>query len=67
MNLSQVCRCGKNQSICVINIGNVRAVGYCRTMQNIERQVRREAWAMTRREVLTKAIAKQLSWVQAET
>jgi hypothetical protein len=36
-------------------------------MQNIERQVRREAWAMTRREVLTKAIAKQLSWVQAET
>jgi len=34
-------------------------------MQNIERQVWREARAMTRREVITKAIAKQLSWVQA--
>jgi hypothetical protein len=34
-------------------------------MQNIERWVRREARAMTRREVITKAIAKQLSWVQA--
>src|ERR1700730_6519922 len=34
-------------------------------MQNIERRVRREARAMTRREVITKAIAKQLSWVQA--
>ena len=36
-------------------------------MQNIERQVWREARAMTRREVITKAIAKQLSWVQAAT
>jgi len=34
-------------------------------MQDIERQVRREAQAMTRREVITKAIAKRLSWVQA--
>jgi transposase len=34
-------------------------------MQKIERQVRREARAMTRREVITKAIAKRLSWVQA--
>ena len=34
-------------------------------MHNIERQVWREARAMTRREVITKAIAKQLSWVQA--
>ena len=34
-------------------------------MQNIERQVWREAQAMTRREVITKAIARQLSWVQA--
>jgi transposase len=34
-------------------------------MQNIKRQVWREARAMTRREVITKAIAKQLSWVQA--
>src|SRR3984893_19166629 len=34
-------------------------------MQNVERQDRREARAMTRREVITKAIAKQLSWVQA--
>jgi hypothetical protein len=34
-------------------------------MQEIERQVRREARAMTRREVITKAIAKRLSWVQA--
>src|SRR5215471_3351252 len=34
-------------------------------MQEIERQVWREARAMTRREVLTKAIAKRLSWVQA--
>jgi transposase len=34
-------------------------------MQDIERQVRREARAMTRREVITKAIAKRLSWVQA--
>src|SRR5499427_5969523 len=33
-------------------------------MQEIERQVRREARAMTRREVITKAIAKRLSWVQ---
>jgi hypothetical protein len=34
-------------------------------MQNIERRVWREARVMTRREVITKAIAKQLSWVQA--
>ena len=34
-------------------------------MQNIERQVWREARAMTRREVIIKAIASQLSWVQA--
>jgi hypothetical protein len=34
-------------------------------MQNIERQVWREARAMTRREVITKAIAKQLTWIQA--
>jgi transposase len=34
-------------------------------MENIERRVRREARAMTRREVITKAIAKQLTWIQA--
>jgi hypothetical protein len=34
-------------------------------MANIERQVWREAPAMTRREVITKAITKQLRWVQA--
>ena len=34
-------------------------------MHNIERQVWREARAMTRREVITKAIAKQLTWIQA--
>jgi transposase len=34
-------------------------------MENIERRVRREARAMTRREVITKAIARQLNWVQA--
>jgi transposase len=34
-------------------------------MHNIERRVWREARAMTRREVITKAIAKQLTWVQA--
>jgi transposase len=34
-------------------------------MHDIERQVWREARAMTRREVITKAITKQLSWVQA--
>src|SRR5215472_5114621 len=34
-------------------------------MQEIERQVQREARAMTRREVITKAIAKRLSWVEA--
>lgn len=33
-------------------------------MENIERLVRREAWAMTRREVIVKAIVGQLSWVQ---
>jgi hypothetical protein len=34
-------------------------------MENIERRVRREARAMTRREVIIKAIAGQLSWIQA--
>jgi hypothetical protein len=34
-------------------------------MRTVERQVWREARAMTRREVITKAIARQLSWVQA--
>ena len=34
-------------------------------MHDIERRVGREAGAMTRRAVITKAIAKQLSWVQA--
>jgi transposase len=34
-------------------------------MQNIERQVWREVRAMTRREVITKAVVRQLSWVQA--
>jgi transposase len=34
-------------------------------MENIERRVWREARAMTRREVITKAIARQLSWIQA--
>jgi len=34
-------------------------------MESIERRVRREGRATTRREVITKAIAGQLSWVQA--
>src|SRR5215472_1044780 len=34
-------------------------------MENIERRVRREVRAMTRREVMTKAIAGQLTWMQA--
>ena len=34
-------------------------------MEQIERRVQREARAMTRREVITKAIAGELSWVQA--
>jgi transposase len=34
-------------------------------MHDIERRVGREARAMTRRAVITKAITKQLSWVQA--
>ncbi len=34
-------------------------------MENIERRVWREARAMTRREVIIKAIAGQLNWVQA--
>ena len=34
-------------------------------MHDTERRVGREARAMTRREVITKAITKQLSWVQA--
>ena len=34
-------------------------------MHDIERQVWRKARAMTRREVIAKAITKQLTWVQA--
>jgi transposase len=34
-------------------------------MEKIERRVWREARAMTRREVITKAIARKLTWVQA--
>jgi transposase len=34
-------------------------------MENIERRVRREVRAMTRREVITKVLARQLSWIQA--
>src|SRR6516225_4197695 len=34
-------------------------------MENIERRVGREVRAMTRREVLTKVLARQLSWIQA--
>ena len=34
-------------------------------MESIERRVWREARAMTRREIITKAIARQLTWVQA--
>ena len=34
-------------------------------MEHLERRVWREARAMTRREVITKAITRQLSWVQA--
>lgn len=34
-------------------------------MESIERRVWREVRAMTRRELITKAIAGQLSWVQA--
>ena len=34
-------------------------------MENIEGRVRREVRAMTRREVMTKAIARQLTWMQA--
>jgi hypothetical protein len=34
-------------------------------MGKVERRVWREARAMTRREVIPKAIARQLSWVQA--
>jgi len=34
-------------------------------MENIERRVRREVRAMTRQEVITKAIARQISWLQA--
>ena len=34
-------------------------------MGSIERRVQREVRAMTRREVITKAIAGQLSWVAA--
>src|SRR6201999_2298074 len=39
--------------------------GYRRGMGNIERRVAREARAMTGREVITKAIDGQLSWVAA--
>ena len=34
-------------------------------METIERRVWREARAMTRREVITKAMAQQLTWIQA--
>src|SRR5215831_16194329 len=34
-------------------------------MENIERRLRREVRAMTRREVITKAITRQLTWAQA--
>ena len=34
-------------------------------MEHIEGRVRREVRAMTRREVMTKAIARQLTWMQA--
>ena len=34
-------------------------------MENIERRVRREVRAMTRREVITKVLARQLTWIQA--
>ena len=34
-------------------------------MEKIERQVWQEARAMTRREVITKAIAQQLTWIKA--
>jgi transposase len=34
-------------------------------MESIERRVQREARAMTRREVITKAVARELSWMQA--
>jgi transposase len=34
-------------------------------MEQIERRVQREARAMTRREVIMKAIAGELSWMQA--
>ena len=34
-------------------------------MENIERQVPREVLAMTRREVITKVLARQLTWLQA--
>src|SRR5215472_11669899 len=34
-------------------------------MENIERRVRREVRAMTRREVIMKVLARQLSWIQA--
>jgi hypothetical protein len=38
--------------------------GRTSSMEKIERRVWREARAMTRREVIAKAIAKQLSWVE---
>jgi transposase len=34
-------------------------------MENVERRVWREARAMTRKEVIVRAIAKELSWIQA--
>ena len=43
----------------------MRLAGYSRAMGSIERQVAREVKAMTRREVITKAIDGQLSWVAA--
>jgi hypothetical protein len=34
-------------------------------MESIERRVQREVRGVTRREVITKAIAEQLSWAEA--
>jgi hypothetical protein len=36
-------------------------------MESIERRMWREVRAMTRREVITKAIAGELTWIQAAT
>src|SRR5579872_6794485 len=34
-------------------------------MENLERRVRREVRAMTRQEIITKAIAREITWLQA--